>query len=204
MEFSQNPDYAGLRQLFHDALKENNLIDDGDFDWIKPLQEHRLNRNKTVTGMASTNAAAKKTVNTANGTSSSITRNNNELRNLTVAPRSIYHRHPLPLSSTNATTLTLNGGSKTTLSMVSTTRMPVTLPSSRATIENNRPIPAKRHSLAPPPPPSTSLSSSNHAQYSTNVNNCNREQYSSEPTCCFFKPKAKQALQITSTTNRKT
>jgi hypothetical protein len=195
--------YNGLRQLFHNALNENNLINDGDFDWIKPLQEHRLNRNKTIntTVIPSNNNVSKKIINNVNATSLSTARNN-EFRNRTIAPRT-----QLPLSSTNATTATLNGGSKTTLSMASTTKNPVNLPSTRSTIENQRPIPAKRRSLVVPP---ISTYSSNHTESSTNVNNYNKEQHSScigqqsEATCCFFKRKAKQALQITSTATRKT
>jgi hypothetical protein len=89
--------------------------------------------------------------------------------------------------------------------MASTTKNPVILPSTRSTTENQRPIPAKRRSLVVPP---ISTYSVNHTQYSTNVNNCNKEQHSScigqpsEATCCFFKRKAKQALQITSTTRK--
>ncbi|CAF1042945.1 unnamed protein product [Rotaria sordida] len=198
MEFSQTPDYTNLRALFHSVLDENNLINDSDFDWIKILQEHRLNRNKTnLTGLKSTNTTTKKIISTTNGISSTIRNNNHELHNRTVALRSIYQHHQLPISSTNATTVTLNGGSKTTVSNASTTKTPVILPSLRSTMENQRPIPAKRHSLIPVRTTSNS---------STNVNNCNKEQYSSfigqssEATCCFFKRKAKHALQITSTT----
>ncbi len=139
---------------------------------------------------------SKKTINNVNGTTLSTTRNN-EFRNRTVAPRT-----QLPLSSTNATTATLNGGSKTTLSIISTTRVPLNLPSTRSTIENQRPIPAKRRSLVAMPP------IINPTQYSTTVNNCTKEQHpscigpSSEASCCFFKRKAKQALQITSTTRK--
>jgi len=142
---------------------------------------------------------SKKIINNVNSTSLSTTRNN-EFRNRAVLPRT-----QLPLSSTNATTATLNGGSKTTLSMASTTKTPVILPSTRSTTENQRPIPAKRRSLVVPP---ISTYSVNHTQYSINVNNCNKEQHSScigqpsEATCCFFKRKAKQALQITSTTRK--
>ncbi|CAF4655373.1 unnamed protein product, partial [Rotaria magnacalcarata] len=46
LEFSQVPDYNTLRELFHNALNENNLVNDGDFDWVKVLQEHRSNRSK--------------------------------------------------------------------------------------------------------------------------------------------------------------
>ncbi|CAF5149563.1 unnamed protein product, partial [Rotaria magnacalcarata] len=142
----------------------------------------------------------KKVINPVNGVSSTV-RNNQELHNRTVAPRSIC-QHPLPLSSTNATTVTLNGGSKTTVSTASTTKTPVILPSLRSTTETHRPIPAKRQSLVT----ATANPSSNP---STNVNNCTKEQYSSyigQPsvaTCCFFKRKAKQALQIASTTPKK-
>ncbi|CAF0884910.1 unnamed protein product [Rotaria sp. Silwood1] len=207
MEFSQTPDYNSLRALFHNALDENNLINDSDFDWIKLLQEHRLNRNKTKqtnpTGITSTNNTTKKIVPTTNGISSSSSttvQNNHELHNRTVALRSIYQHQQLPINSTNATTVTLNGGSKTTVSNASTTKTPVILPSLRTTIENSRPIPAKRQSLIPVRPISSS---------STHVNNCNKEQYSScigqssEATCCFFTRKAKHALQITSTTSKK-
>lgn len=187
-------------------MNENNLVSDGDFDWIKPLQEHRLNRTKSAnTTVIPANTTVSKKINTnVNSTSLSTTRNN-EFRNRTVAPRT-----QLPLSSTNATTATLNGGSKTTLSMASTTKIPVNLPSARSTVENQRPIPAKRRSLIIPP---ISTYSTNHTQYSTTVNNSNKEQHSScigqpsEATCCFFKRKAKQALQITSsssTTTKKT
>jgi hypothetical protein len=91
--------------------------------------------------------------------------------------------------------------------MASTTKIPVNLPSTRSTTENQRPIPAKRRSLVAAP---ISTYSSNHTQYSPNVNNSNKEQQSScigqssEATCCFFKRKAKQALQITSTTTTTT
>lgn len=181
-------------------MKENNFVNDGDFDWIKPLQEHRLNRVKPT---PTTVLPAKKTINTT-----SISNNrHHELRNRTVVPRT-----QLPLSSTNATTATLNGGSKTTLSMASTTKIPVILPSTRSTIENQRPIPAKRRSLVVPP----IATSSNPTQSSSTTNNSTREQQqqqlqhpscmgqSTEATCCFFKRKAKQALQITSSTTRKT
>ncbi|CAF1522089.1 unnamed protein product [Rotaria magnacalcarata] len=204
LEFSQVPDYNTLRELFHNALNENNLVNDGDFDWVKVLQEHRSNRSKTknttLTGIVSTSVTTKKVINPVNGVSSTV-RNNQELHNRTVAPRSIC-QHPLPLSSTNATTVTLNGGSKTTVSTASTTKTPVILPSLRSTTETHRPIPAKRQSLVT----ATANPSSNP---STNVNNCTKEQYSSyigQPsvaTCCFFKRKAKQALQIASTTPKK-
>jgi hypothetical protein len=176
-------------------LNENNFLNDGDFDWIKPLQEHRLNRTKT------TNPAVLPSKKIVNNTSVSTNRYN-ELRNRTVVPRT-----QLPLSSTNATTATLNGGSKTTLSMASTTKIPVILPSTRSTLENQRPIPAKRRSLVVPP---ISIHSSNPTQYSATVNNCTKEQQPhpscigqpTEATCCFFKRKAKQAFQITSTTRK--
>ncbi len=176
-------------------MNENNFLNDGDFDWIKPLQEHRLNRTKT------TNPAVLPSKKIVNNTSVSTNRYN-ELRNRTVVPRT-----QLPLSSTNATTATLNGGSKTTLSMASTTKIPVILPSTRSTLENQRPIPAKRRSLVVPP---ISIHSSNPTQYSATVNNCTKEQQPhpscigqpTEATCCFFKRKAKQAFQITSTTRK--
>lgn len=202
-----------MRELFHKILEENNLVNDGDFDWIKPLQEHRLNSNKTknttITGISSTNAVTKKLANTTlNAISSSTSRNNPELRNnRTITSRNAYPpQQQLPLSSTNATTTTLNGGSKTTLSAASATKIPVVLPSLRSTTDNQRPIPAKRQSLVPI---AASNYSSSQAQNSINVNNSNKEQcssllgQSSEATCCFFKRKAKRALQITSTTSRK-
>ncbi|CAF1027293.1 unnamed protein product [Adineta ricciae] len=204
LEFSQTPDYNGLRQLFHNALKDNNYINDDDFDWIKPLQEHRSKRSKTanttITGIPSTNATAKKTANTTNIMSSSTTciNNNDESRNRTVASRSLYPHYQLPLSSTNATTVTLNGGSKTTLSMASTTKLPVMLPSTNSTIENRRPIPTKRRSLIPAPP---SNYSSNNV---LNVNQTAKDyEHTAHPTCCFFKRKPKEALQITSTISKK-
>lgn len=99
--------------------------------------------------------------------------------------------------------------------MASTTKIPVVLPSTRSTIENQRPIPAKRRSLVVPP---IATSSSNPTQSSSNTNTSTREQalpslaqqqqhpscmgQSTEATCCFFKRKAKQALQITSTTRK--
>ncbi|CAF1166625.1 unnamed protein product [Adineta steineri] len=208
MEFSQNPDYDGLRQLFRIALNENNLVNDDDFDWIKPLQEHRSKRTKTTnatgTDTITTNLPTKKINNTINCTSSSTTcinnNNNNESRNRTITSRSIYPHNQLPLSSTNATTLTLNGGSKTTLSMASTTKLPVNLPTTRSTVEKHRPIPAKRLSVVASPlaaaPPTTSNYSSNHI---LNLNNSSKDfEQSSAATCCFFKRKAKRALQITS------
>jgi hypothetical protein len=156
------------------------------------------------------------------------TRNNNntsESRNRSTVQRNIYHPQ-LPLSSTNRstnpTTATLNGGSKTTLSMASTSKIQTTLPSlssSRTATENHRPgpPPTKRRGLVPPPPPLPyySYHHTHQQQHSANVNNSNnthmnKEQHSpilaqpSEPTCCFFKRKAKRALQITSTTPRKT
>lgn len=157
-----------------------------------------------MTGIVSTSTNTKKATNPMSGLPSTTNRNNNELHNRTVAPRSIC-QHPLPLNSTNATTVTLNGGSKTTVSTASTTKTPVILPSLRSTTENYRPIPAKRQSLAG----TTANPSSNQTHFSNNVNNCNKEQYASfigQPsvaTCCFFKRKAKQALQITSTTSKK-
>lgn len=91
--------------------------------------------------------------------------------------------------------------------MASTTKIPVNLPSAaRSTVENQRPIPAKRRSLIIPP---ISTYSTNHTQYSINVNNSNKEQPAScigqptEATCCFFKRKAKQALQISSSATTK-
>jgi len=249
MEFSQDPDYDGLRRLFHNALNENNLINDGDFDWVRRLQEHRLNRSKTATttttnatiaGMTSANVqTALSTGVTANknavtNPSSSIlqtptTRNNNnnsESRNRSTIQRNAYQHHQLPLSSTNRstnpTTVTLNGGSKTTLSMASTSKIQATLPSSsssRTATENHRPgpPPTKRRGLIPPPPPLPyySYHHTHQQQFSANVNNSNnthmnKEQHSSiigppsEPTCCFFKRKAKRALQITSTSSRRT
>jgi hypothetical protein len=174
-----------------------------------------LKRNKTAetaaTGITSTNASAKKIVNTVNVTSSPATlnnnnNNNNESRNRTVASRSIYPHHQLPLSSTNTTTVTLNGGSKTTLSMASATKLPVLLPSSRSTVENYRHIPAKRRSLVPAP---ISYDSSNHMQHSPNVNNSNKDDHSSfigpssESTCCFSKRKPQRVLQRPSTATPK-
>lgn len=98
--------------------------------------------------------------------------------------------------------------------MASTTKIPVILPSTRSTIENQRPIPAKRRSLVVPP----IATSSNPTQSSSTTTNSTKEQQqqhqqlqhpscmgqSTEATCCFFKRKAKQALQITSSTTRKT
>ena len=256
--------YDGLRRLFHNALSENNLLNDGDFDWVKRLQEHRLNRSKTATiaaaaastgapapanttvvGATSTNGPTAlptglpvnpiKNINATTNASSSMvqtptTRNNNtfnhlnESRTRSTTQRSAYHTQ-LPLSSTNrstnATTATLNGGSKTTLSMASTGKIQATLPSSsssRTATENHRPgpPPTKRRGLVPPPPPLPyySYHHTHHPQYSANVNNSNNNPTSkgqhssvigppSEPTCCFFKRKAKRALQITSTTPRR-
>ncbi|CAM4857159.1 unnamed protein product [Rotaria socialis] len=260
MEFSQEPDYDGLRRLFHNALNENNLVNDGDFDWVKRLQEHRLNRSKTTTTAMNTTIAGttltnvptvlstgittgntNKNTNTLtnpsastiqtstarhNSTTTTTTNNNNESRNRsTTVQRSTYNRQ-LPLSSTNRstnpTTATLNGGSKTTLSMASTNKVQLTLPSSsssRTATENHRPgpPPTKRRGLVPPPPPLPyySYHHTHQQQQPANVNNSNnthisKEQHSSiigppsEPTCCFFKRKAKRALQITSTTPRRT
>ncbi|CAF4735043.1 unnamed protein product, partial [Rotaria magnacalcarata] len=80
------------------ALNENNLVNDGDFDWVKVLQEHRSNRSKTknttLTGIVSSSVTTKKVINPVNGVSSTV-RNNQELHNRTVAPRSIC-QHPLP------------------------------------------------------------------------------------------------------------
>lgn len=256
-----------MRRLFHNALNENNLINDGDFDWVKRLQEHRLNRSKTAAvtanpaGAATSSAGNNMTIvgatsaNVATALSTGITggnnptklitqtmhqsssivqtttpRNNNnyqyanESRSRTAMQRSTYH-HQLPLSSTNrstnATTGTLNGGSKTTLSMASANKVQATLPSSsssRTATENHRPgpPPTKRRGLVPPPPPLPYLSynQTHQAQHSANVNNSNNNhvnkmQHSSvigppsEPTCCFFKRKAKRALQITTTTSRR-
>ncbi|CAF0926431.1 unnamed protein product [Rotaria sp. Silwood1] len=261
MEFAQEPDYDGLRRLFHNALSENNLINDSDFDWVKRLQEHRLNRSKTTTTTTTTtvtnatitgitlanvpttlstglnNVNTNKNTTTVTNPSSPIvqtptTRNNNnntttnESRNRSIVQRNTYHQRQLPLSSTNRstnpTTATLNGGSKTTLSMASTNKIQLTLPSStssRTAIENHRPgpPPTKRRGLIPPPPPLPyySYNHTHQQQQSANVNNSNnihisKEQHSSiigppsEPTCCFFKRKAKRALQITSTTPRRT
>ncbi|CAF0742272.1 unnamed protein product [Adineta steineri] len=251
MEFAQDPDYDGLRRLFHNALSENNLINDGDFDWVRRLQEHRLNRSKTLTtaaantnttGTTSTNpptalstgitSNTTKNTNTLTNLSTSITQtpttrhNQNESRNRSTMQRNAYQHHQLPLSSTNrstnATTATLNGGSKTTLSMASTSKIQPTLPSSsssRIATENHRPgpPPTKRRGLVPQPPPLPCYSyhHTHQQQHSANVNNSNnthmnKEQHSSvigppsEPTCCFFKRKAKRALQITSTTPRRT
>ncbi|CAF1260520.1 unnamed protein product [Rotaria magnacalcarata] len=258
MEFSQEPDYDGLRRLFHNALNENNLINDGDFDWVKRLQEHRLNRSKTTTTATNTTIAGTTVTNVPTVLSTGITtgntnkntntltnpsastiqtptirhnstnnNNNNESRNRsTTVQRSTYNNRQLPLSSTNRstnpTTATLNGGSKTTLSMASTNKVQLTLPSSsssRTATENHRPgpPPTKRRGLVPPPPPLPyySYHHTHQQQQSANVNNSNnthisKEQHSSiigppsEPTCCFFKRKAKRALQITSTTPRRT
>ena len=151
--------------------------------------------------------------------------NNSESRNRSINQRNTYH-HQLPLSSTNRstnpTTATLNGGSKTTLSMASTSKIQPTLPSSsssRTATENHRPgpPPTKRRGLLPPPPPLPyyTYNHTHQQQHSANVNNSNnthmnKEQHSpiiaqpSEPTCCFFKRKAKRALQITSITPRRT
>jgi hypothetical protein len=227
-----------LRQLFHHALHEHNLINDGDFDWIKRLQEHRINRNKiantTSTGITSTqlpttsskDVTTKTMVNTLTGASTLTPngRNPNHVsgtRHRSTTQRSTCH-YQLPLSSTNATTITLNGGSKTTLSMASTSKIPTAVTSSRTTIENPRaggPPPTKRRGLVPAPVLSTLPSAySYHDTYQqvtcTNVNNSNNTHLykeppssligqASEPTCCFFKRKAKRALQITSTTSRK-
>ena len=254
-----------MRRLFHNALSENNLLNDGDFDWVKRLQEHRLNRSKTaasaaaattgavvpanatIVGATSMNVPAvlatglpanpMKNVHTTTNASSSMiqtptTRNNNnnnyshlnESRTRSTTQRSAYAPQ-LPLSSTNrstnATTATLNGGSKTTLSMASTSKVQATLPSSsssRTATENHRPgpPPTKRRGQvpAPPPLPYYSYHHTHQQQYSANVNNSNNNHMSkgphsavigppSEPTCCFFKRKAKRALQITSTTPRR-
>jgi casein kinase 1 gamma len=251
LEFAQDPDYDGLRRLFHNALNENNLINDGDFDWVRRLQEHRLNRSKTTTvtnttiaGMTSANVQTalstgvtantnNKNMNTVTNPSTSILQtptnrnhNTNESRPRSTIQRSLYHQNQLPLSSTNRstnpTTATLNGGSKTTLSMASTSKIQATLPSSsssRTATENHRPgpPPTKRRGLVPPPPPLPyySYHHTHQQQHSANVNNSNnthmnKEQHSpimvppSEPTCCFFKRKAKRALQITTTTPRRT
>ena len=273
LEFSQDPDvgrtssslcfmpfndqffflfqYDGLRRVFHNALNENNLINDGDFDWVRRLQEHRLNRSKTTTmnntttaGVTSTNVppalstgvtanSTNKNANTImNASSSSMLQtptnrtnnHHNESRNRSAVSRNLYQQNQLPLSSTNRstnpTTATLNGGSKTTLSMASTSKIQGALPqsSSRTAIENHRPEPppTKRRGLvpAPPPLPHYSYQHTHQQQHSANVNNSNnthmtKEQHistivpPSEPTCCFFKRKAKRALQITSTTPRK-
>lgn len=238
--------------MFHNALNENNLINDSDFDWVRRLQEHRLNRSKTTTtnnattaGMTSTNVQpalstgvtanpTNKNANTVmNASSSSMlqtptTRNHNHHHNESghrpATQRNVYQQNQLPLSSTNRstnpTTATLNGGSKTTLSMASTSKIQGTLPlsSSRTAIENHRPEPppTKRRGLvpAPPPLPHYSYHHTHQQQHSANVNNSNnthmtKEQHMStmvtpsEPTCCFFKRKAKRALQITSTTSRR-
>ncbi|CAF0936640.1 unnamed protein product [Adineta ricciae] len=252
MEFAQEPDYDGLRRLFHNALSENNLINDGDFDWVKRLQEHRLNRSKTqttaamnghTTGTTSTNPAtalssginssSNKNTNTLTNLSSSTVQtptnrngNHHDSRHRTAIQRNTFQNHQLPLSSTNrstnATTVTLNGGSKTTLSMASTSKVQPALPSlssSRTATENHRPgpPPTKRRGLVPEPPPLPCYSyhHTHQQQHPANVNNSNNSRTHkehpsssigppSEPTCCFFKRKAKRALQITTTTPRRT
>jgi len=259
MEFTEDPNYEGLRQLFHHALKEHHWSNDGDFDWIKRLQEHRVSRTKP----SMTNATATTTTTTTNhlpigsskdqlsktfvntiAANSSITAPVHRQRSTT--QRSTCH-YQLPLSSTNATTMTLNGGSKTTLSMASTSKIPTSVFSSRLPVENQRsgPPPTKRRGLVPPPnssssaaiasatasasaatnsvlPPNLATLSSTYSYHQThqqvapiNVNNSNNTYLgkevpsslfgqTSEPTCCFFKRKAKRALQITSTTSRRT
>ena len=124
--------------------------------------------------MTLTTTNTKKIGNTINGTS--LNTNNNQFRNRTITPRSSTH-HQLPLSSTNATTVTLNGGSKTTISMASATKMP--------------PIPTQRRSLIPQP---RTYCSSNPITVNTGIKDQNSL---SKPTCCFFQRKSKQDLQVT-------
>ena len=91
--------------------------------------------------------------------------------------------------------------------MASTTKIPVILPSTRSTIENQRPIPAKRRSLVVPPiatPSNPTQSSTNSTKEPQQLQHPSCMGQSTEATCCFFKRKAKQALQITSSTSRKT
>lgn len=236
-----NFQYENLRQLFRQALQENNYVNDGYFDWMKRLQEHRSNRqkvsnnNNTVIGRASnnlptnsTNDITAKTIGNTYASASVSTpptrlpTNAVESRQRSTTQRSNCH-YQLPVSSGNMTTITLNGGSKTTLSMASTSKIPVTMIPSRSTANGNQksesgpPPPTKRRGLVPPPvqmrPSSTQ---SNHQPISSpNLNNSNnthlqKEPVSlllgqpSEPTCCFFKRKAKRALQISSSTSRKT
>jgi hypothetical protein len=77
--------------------------------------------------------------------------------------------------------VTLNGGSKTTVSLASTTKIPVNLP----------PIPAQRRSLIPPPV-------SYYSENPININSVNKDQNSSsKATCCFFKCKSKHDIQVT-------
>lgn len=234
MEFTEDPNYEGLRQLFHNALKENHWTNDGDFDWIKRLQEHRVSRTKTTTTtmtnhlpIASSKDQLSKTFVNTTTANSSIAAPVHRQRSTT--QRSTCH-YQLPLSSTNATTMTLNGGSKTTLSMASTSKIPTSIFSSRLPVENQQrsgPPPTKRRGLVPPPstsvlPPSLATLPSTYSYHHThqqvatsNVNNSNNTYLgkdvpsslfgqTSEPTCCFFKRKAKRALQITSTTSRRT
>jgi hypothetical protein len=89
--------------------------------------------------------------------------------------------------------------------MASATKIQTAIPSARTAIENRpQPPPTKRRSLVPAP---LSYSPPTAPQYTANVNN-SKEQHSaligqpSEATCCFFKRKAKRALQITSTTRK--
>jgi hypothetical protein len=233
-------------------LSENNLVNDGDFDWVKRLQEFRLVRNKggtnttNVAGTTSANVAAASSLGVAGNAMRNILTTTNAPSTVAPVPAVRSHNQPqysndnrnrpstqrssqhlqLPLSttnrSTNATTGTLNGGSKTTISMASTGKLATTLPSSsssRNATENHRPgpPPTKRRGLvpAPPPLPSYSYHHTHQQQYSANVNNSNnnytnKDQHGaamghlSEPTCCFFKRKAKHALQITTTAPRRT
>lgn len=224
-------------------MRENNWTNDGDFDWIQRLQEHRVNRSKTTANTstisnqfaasASKDALSKTFVTTFAGGSSLTTgtRQINESRHRSTTQRSNV-QYPLPLSSTNGTTMTLNGGSKTTLSMASTSKIPTAILPTRPPVENQRsgPPPTKRRGLVPPLsssaapslPPSLATLPSTYSYHHTHqpatsvhVNNSNASYLgkegpsslfgqNSEPTCCFFKRKAKRALQITSTTSRKT
>ena len=244
--------YDGLRRLFHNALNENNLVNDGDFDWVRRLQEHRLNRSKTATNnnhntttttqptttgvltntnkISNTNPSTPIIQTPASRTMnfhSTTTNNNNnysDSRQRSLNNQKTPSSQQLPLTtnrSTNPTTATLNGGSKTTLSMASTNKISTTIASSssRPSTENHRPDPppTKRRGLipAPPPLPYYSYHHTHQQQHSAHVNNSNNIhmikdhqtlslQPPSEPTCCFFKRKAKRALQITATTPRKT
>ena len=226
--------------MFHHALQENNFVNDGDFDWIKRLQEHRNNRQKaanqtTIVGRAaaqlpgssSADVTAKTIANTYTSTSASTPTVRHQIQMNDVRPKSAATRTgghcQLPVNTGNMTTITLNGGSKTTLSMASTSKIPVTMSTSRTTngqqkLETGPPPPTKRRGFVPTPVqmrPSSSSVSNQQQISSTNLNNSNsthlqREPVSSlllgqpsEPTCCFFKRKAKRALQISSTASRK-
>ena len=218
--------YDALRQLFHNALEENKFVNDGDFDWVKRLQEHRLNRQKaanpTIAGLPSstvpvtpsTGATPKALASTMTATSLSAattSNTNHESRYRSIVQRTTYQPQ-LPMSSTNATTTTLNGDSKTTLSTASGAKIPSIVPFTRTAVETQRsgPPPTKRRGLLPTPTPSLTYFHTHQQTQSGNQNNSNntplnKDQYSSSvigpssgPTCCFFKRKTKRALQMTS------